>query len=122
MEIKKHLFKLIILTPIISFSQTTDSVYNYLKEIGVKHADIVTKQAILETGHFKSYSCRIRHNLFGLTRNHQLETFDNWKQSCDAYKKWVQYKYKGGDYYDFLYELGYATDPKYIQKLSKIKL
>jgi len=118
----KHLFKLAFIIPIFATAQTTDSVYNYLQQIGVKHADIVTKQAILETGHFKSYSCRVRNNLFGLTRNHKLETFDNWMESCHAYKNWIQYKYKGGDYYDFLYELGYASDPKYIQKLNKIVL
>lgn len=118
----KHLFKILLFTPGVIFSQTPDSVYNYLQQIGVKHADIVTKQSILETGHYKSYSCRVRKNLFGLTRKHKLETFDNWMQSCDAYKNWIQYKYSDGDYYDFLYELGYATDPKYIQKLHKIKL
>lgn len=104
------------------YSQTKDSVYNYLIEIGIKHPNIVLKQAILETGHFKSYSCVYRRNLFGLTRNHKLEHFDNWKLSCKAYKNWIQYKYKGGDYYDFLFELGYATDKNYIKKLNSIKI
>ena len=98
---KKHLTIMFILLQMITFAQTKDSVYNYLLKIGVKHPRIVLKQAILETGHFTSYSCRKRHNLFGLTRNHELEYFENWKESCDKYVKWVQYKYVAGDYYDF---------------------
>lgn len=113
---------ILLLITITSYSQTKDSVYSYLKEIGVKHPEIVTAQATLETGHYKSYSCRVRKNLFGLTRNHKLEYFDNWKESCRAYKNWIQYKYKGGDYYKFLINLGYASDPLYTQKLKQIRL
>jgi flagellum-specific peptidoglycan hydrolase FlgJ len=29
---------------------------------------------------------------------------------------------KGGDYYKFLKEVGYATDPNYITKLKSIKI
>lgn len=119
---KTIILTLAILTSLYSFSQTKDSVYNYLVQINVKYPEIVLKQAILETGHFTSYSCRVRKNLFGLTRNHKLESFDTWQKSCDRYIDWIQYKYKGGDYYDFLYELGYATDPNYIKKLDGIKI
>lgn len=101
---------------------TKENVYEYLVEIGCKHPEIVTAQSVLETGHFKSYSCRTRHNLFGLRYNHEYLIFDNWKQSCDAYMSKVQYKYKGGDYYTFLKELGYASDPEYINKVKSIKI
>lgn len=112
----------LILINLLAHSQTKQEVYNYLLDIDVKHPKIVLKQAILETGHFKSYSCRVRNNLFGLTRNSKIETFNSWKESCDKYKKWIQYKYKDGDYYDFLYEIGYATDKNYIKKLHNIEL
>ena len=57
---------LIVLLPIFGISQTRQEVYNYLIEIDCKYPKIVTAQAILETGHFKSYSCETRHNLFYL--------------------------------------------------------
>ncbi len=103
-------------------SPTKESVYEYLTSIDCKHPDIVTAQAVLETGHFESYSCRTRHNLFGLRYNHQYLIFDNWKESCDAYLSKIQYKYRGGDYYKFLDSIGYATDTSYIYKLKRIKL
>lgn len=112
----------LLLITSIGFSQTKDSVYNYLIEIGVKHPKIVLKQAILETGHFKSYSCRVRKNLFGITIKGKLIYCDTWQESCRKYVSKVQYKYKGGDYEDFLFELPYATDPDYIKKLNDIKI
>lgn len=110
---------------------TVKNVYAYLQEIGVHHPDIVVKQAILETGWFKSYTARTRHNLFGLTngRTRQYYAFGHWKESCLGYKKMVQYKYEkmgyqyeSGDYYRFLVKMHYASDPNYVQKLKSIKL
>jgi len=118
----KRIITLLALTPLLSYSQTKESVYNYLLDIDVKYPKIVLKQSILETGHYKSYSARVRNNLFGLTRNGKIEKFNHWKDSCIAYKNWVQYKYKGGDYHDFLFELPYATDRDYIKKLNGIRL
>ena len=111
---------LLILLPIIGISQTKQEVYNYLIEINCKYPKIVAAQAVLETGHFKSYGCKTRHNLFGLRYNHKYLIFDNWKESCDAYMSKIQYKYKSGDYYIFLNELGYASDSNYIIKIEKI--
>lgn len=116
--------RLLIIILAITFSSESpskDSVYRYLVSIGCKHPEIVTAQSILETGHYKSYSCRTRHNLFGLRYNHQYLIFNNWRESCDAYMSKVQYKYKGGDYYKFLDSIGYATDTSYIYKLKKIR-
>lgn len=113
---------IVLLFPLASFAQTKDSVLTYLKQIGVKYPKIVLKQAILETGHFTSYSCRVRKNLFGITVKGKLITCSNWQESCDRYVSMIQYKYKGGDYYDFLFELPYATDPNYIYKLDNIKI
>ena len=113
---------ILLLLPIFGIGQTKQEVYDYLVEIDCKHPDIVTAQAILETGHFKSFSCRERHNLFGLRYEHQYLIFDNWKESCDAYMSKIQYKYKGGDYYKFLVKLGYASDVEYCNKLKSIKI
>jgi len=108
----------LIILFICSEPPNKETVYNYLVSINCKYPEIVTAQAILETGHFKSYSCRKRHNLFGLKYDHKYLIFDNWKESCDAYMSKIQYKYKSGDYYTFLDELGYAKDPDYINKLK----
>jgi len=121
MKILKILL-IVLLLPIFGISQTKQEVYNYLVEIDCKYPEIVTAQAVLETGYFKSYSCKTRHNLFGLRYNHKYIIFDNWKESCDAYISKVQYKYTSGDYYIFLDELGYASDPNYINKIKNIKL
>jgi flagellum-specific peptidoglycan hydrolase FlgJ len=120
------MYKILILLflPIISFTQSKKEVYNYLVKIDCKYPDIVTSQAILETGHFKSYSCKKRNNLFGLW-NHAKQkfyNFDSWQDSCHAYLKMIQYKYKDGDYYVFLKNIGYASDSEYINKLKRIKL
>lgn len=115
-------FGVLLLIGISSFGQTKGEVYEYLVSIDCKHPEIVTAQSVLETGHYKSYSCRERKNLFGLRYNHKYLEFDKWQDSCDAYMSKVQYKYNGGDYYKFLEELGYATDPEYVKKLSGIKI
>ena len=119
---KKLLLGLLLLFAAASYGQTKDEVYDYLISIDCMHPEIVTAQAVLETGHFKSFSCRERHNLFGLRYNHQYLIFDTWQESCDAYLTKVQYKYTGGDYYEFLKEIGYATDPEYCFKLKRIKI
>lgn len=102
-------------------SPTKESVYEYLVSIDCKYPDIVTAQSVLETGHYQSYSCRTRHNLFGLRYNHKYLIFDNWRESCDAYMSKIQYKYKGGDYYEFLEDMGYAVDTNYIYKLKRFR-
>jgi len=101
--------------------QTQEEVYSYLKEIGCEHPEIVLIQARHETGNFKSYGSRVRHNLFGLWNSSEKKyyNFSCWQESCNAYLCKVQYKYTGGDYYSFLEEVGYATDSLYIKKLKK---
>ena len=94
-----------------------------LQQYEVLHRDIVIKQFILETGWGKSYNFKKRNNLFGLydSRKHAYFEFTHWTESVKGYRDLVQFKYKGGDYYKFLKELGYAEDPGYINKLKKIK-
>ena len=86
--------------------------------------EIVLKQAILETGWFRSYSCRVRNNLFGLTKpKGGYFEFNHWAESVKGYLTKVQYKLNPKEnYYKFLKRIGYATDSNYIKKLKMIKL
>lgn len=88
----------------------------------IKHPDIVYAQAILETGHFRSRNCIVKNNLFGLfdSKNKGYYFFNHWIESVEAYKDLIQCKYKGGDYFQFLIDIGYARDKRYIMKLKNI--
>lgn len=90
---------------------------------GLKHDTIILTQAKLETGNYKSYQCRVNNNLFGLYNSTKMEyyKFNHWSESVEAYKKWIQYRYKDGDYYMWLQTIGYAEDPDYISKLKWVK-
>jgi len=103
-------------------SQTIESLRTQLNASEIQHKDIVLKQAILETGWLSSYSCKNRHNLFGFRYRGKYLEFDTWQESVEYYSRWQKRHYKGGDYYKFLEDRGYATDPEYITKLKSIKL
>ena len=104
-------------------TQTLEEVRTYLEDsTEIKHKDIVLRQSILETGHYKSYSCRIRNNLFGFRYKGKYLEFNSWKESIDYYEGWQNRKYKGGDYFTFLIRVGYATDKAYVSKLKGIRL
>lgn len=104
------------------YSQTVDSVKAYLKTTDLQHQDIILKQSILETGWYKSHSCKERKNLFGFRYKGKYLEFDTWQESIHYYIGWQKRHYKKGDYYDFLNEIGYATDTEYINKLKQIKI
>ena len=93
-----------------------------LEQQGVSHPRIVIAQALLETGYFTSRVCIENNNLFGLRRPKDggYYEFDNWEESVKAYRDYVQYKYQGGDYYQFLQRIGYAEDPDYVTKVRQI--
>lgn len=88
----------------------------------IQHSDIVLAQSILETGHYRSKLCKENNNLFGLYNSKKKEyfKFTHWTESVEAYKNYIQYKYKGGDYYNFIDSIGYASDSLYIPKLKNI--
>ena len=94
-----------------------------LRQFDVKFPQIVAAQALLETGYFTSRVCLENNNLFGLRRpsNGSYYTFNSWEESVKAYKDYVQYKYKGGNYYDFLNSIGYAEDGSYISKVMNLE-
>ena len=118
--IKRWLILLALMFSLSLSAQTDQQVYDELKKYNVKYPQIVLAQAKLETGNYTSTLCKKHGNLFGLKRKNGYAKFNNWKESVKAYRDWVQYKYKGGDYYVFLKKIGYAQDPKYIVKVKEM--
>lgn len=103
---------------------TIGNLRKVLERYNIKFQKIVLAQALLETGYFSSDVCRYRNNLFGLRRpsDGSYYIFDNWQESVKAYADYVQYKYRGGDYYAFLDRIGYAEDRYYISKVRRIAM
>lgn len=101
---------------------TKELVKEACEYFGLKHSEIVVAQSILETGHYHSDNCVKYNNLFGLynSRRKQYYKFDKWWKSVIAYRDMIQYRYKGGDYYEWLQKIGYAEDPSYISKIKGI--
>ena len=103
-----------------------EGLYDALLYFNIQHPDIVYSQAILETGNFKSKLCKEHNNLFGLYNSYKFEfyRYNHWVESVIAYKEKIQNKYKvkppNEEYYKFLKNIGYATDPIYIEKLKRI--
>ena len=93
-----------------------------IREVGLSNGLIVLAQALLETGHFSSSVCKEYNNLFGLydSKNREYFRFNRWEDSVVAYQRMIQYRYKGGNYFQFLKSIGYAEDPRYIVKLARM--
>lgn len=101
------------------------NIYNLMEvmeEVGLSNQLFVLAQAVVETGHFKSHVCQEYHNLFGLRnpRTHSYYRFARWEDSVIGYQKFVQYKYKGGNYLSFLKHIGYAEAPNYVHTVAKV--
>ena len=94
------------------------NVLKELKKQNIPHAKIVLAQSKLETGGYKSKLCKTHNNIFGLKKGNSYSRYNNYVACIADYKKRISSKYKGGDYYKFLTELGYAEDPEYTQKLK----
>jgi len=104
----------------------------YIKTIGIKHGDVVLRQAICESGWGKSYLATHSHNLFGMkymkgTKGTgtlgQYTKYKSWTDSVDDYLSWQQRKYDGTpDYYTFLVKCGYCENPDYVQILKSIRV
>jgi len=101
---------------------TLSNLLEVMKEVGLSNRLIVLAQAVLETGNFSSKVCKQYNNLFGLydSRHHDYYRFEKWEDSVVAYQKFIQYRYKGGNYFQFLKRIGYAEDRHYISKVAKI--
>lgn len=104
-----------------TFVLSKESIFNLCVECDVEYPEIVAAQAVLETGHFTSRVCRENKNIFGFFNGKRYLEFNSYKECIEFYKSWQQKKYKGGDYYQFLEELPYASDTNYISKVKQIK-
>lgn len=104
------------------FKLSKENLYSELIAQKIDYPEIVLAQALLETGNFKSYSCKVRNNLFGLMRKDgTYMEFDHWTNSVHAYKKYIQkYKEVPNDYYKYLNDLGYAEDSIYVIRIKEI--
>lgn len=93
-----------------------------MEEVGVTNQIIVLAQSLLETDFFASNVCKRYNNLFGLydSRSKRYYSFERWEDSVVGYRKFIQYRYKSGNYFAFLKRIGYAEDPQYISKVGKI--
>ena len=104
------------------FKLSKENLYSELVAQEIDYPEIVLAQALLETGNFKSYSCKVRNNLFGLMRKDgTYMEFDHWTNSVHAYKKYIQkYREVPNDYYKYLNDLGYVKDSIYIIRVKEI--
>jgi len=119
------------MTCLFSSEPTPQKVYEYCIQQDILYPEIVTAQAIWETGWFNCDNCSLdKNNLFGFTTGGPYLEFEDWKSSIDYYKYWQDKFYDGErNYYDFLsciYKtntnrcIKYCTDPeKYVQCLQK---
>jgi hypothetical protein len=105
-----------------SHELTLENLMSVMDEVGISNQLFVLAQAVLETGNFGSNVCRNYHNLFGLydSRNKCYYKFARWEDSVIGYQKFIQYRYKGGNYLAFLRRIGYAEDPSYTSKVAQI--
>ena len=101
---------------------TLTNLVDVIEEIGLNNQLFVLAQAVLETGHFTSSVCKNYHNLFGLydSKHKDYYRFARWEDSVIGYQKFIQYRYKGGNYLQFLQRIGYAEDPRYTTKVAQI--
>ena len=105
-----------------SHELTLENLMSVMDEVGISNQLFVLAQAVLETGNFGSNVCRNYHNLFGLydSRNKCYYKFARWEDSVIGYQRFIQYRYKGGNYLSFLRRIGYAEDPRYTSKVAQI--
>ena len=101
---------------------TLTNLIDVIEEVGLSNQLFVLAQAVLETGHFTSTVCKNYHNLFGLydSKHKDYYRFARWEDSVIGYQKFIQYRYKGGNYLQFLKRIGYAEDPRYTSTVAKI--
>jgi len=95
-------------------SLTLNNVWKEINKAGILFPHIVYHQCLLETGNIKYVK---NNNLFGF-RGTKYLVFSNWQESVKFYRRWQIKYYRGGDYYQFLLDIGYASDEKYIFKLK----
>lgn len=110
---------------------TLKDVESLLKKYDIQYPEIVIAQIRLETGNLSSRLCKSNKNLFGMKYPKKRETtaigeqfghaqYKSYEDCISDYALWQKARYKGGDYYTFLKDIGYAQDELYINKLQQI--
>ena len=111
-------------------------VYQEIIAMGIKFADIVLAQAILESGNFKSKLAKENNNLFGMRLARVRETtakgqkygyanYLSWKDSVKDYKLWQDSVLKNKknmtrtQYLSYLNRI-YSETPNYISRIRFI--
>ena len=105
-----------------SHELTLTNLKSVIEEVGLNNQLFVLAQAVLETGNFTSSVCKNYHNLFGLydSKHKDYYRFARWEDSVIGYQRFIQYRYNGGNYLQFLRRIGYAEDPRYTTKVAQI--
>ena len=130
---KKHIF----LKSIYEKEFSIELFKEALIYAGITEPQIAFKQAVLETGNFTSELFLIGNNCFGLRQAKSRPTpsigeFDSHATYWHFYdsirdygmlQEWyINRGFNPNDYYGFLQEIGYATDPLYINKLKNLDI
>ena len=125
-----HTQEILIKQP-VNLRFTVKRFKQLLKDMNIKHPDIVYAQARLETGNFTSKIFRTNNNLFGFKVAQQRPTvcigmssghasYDSWQMSVIDYALWQSKhcaRLTHDQYIDYL-KANYAEDTNYIKKLK----
>ncbi|HVQ09456.1 MAG TPA: glucosaminidase domain-containing protein [Allosphingosinicella sp.] len=89
---------------------TTERVFQAICAAGIRHPEIVMRQALLETGNLRHPMLMTRNNLFGF-RSRAYLRFDKWQDSVAYYKRWQDRHYTNPseNYFRFLDRIRYAS-------------
>ena len=97
-----------------------ESVMDELLKQEIPFPHIVLAQSMLETGHYTSRLSKTHNNIFGMKKGNSYRKYNNYIECIADYKKRISSKYKGGDYYAFLENIGYAEDSEYCTLLKNV--
>ena len=86
-----------------SHKLTLANLIDVIEEVGLSNQLFVLAQAGLYDSKHKDYY-----------------RFARWEDSVVGYQKFIQYRYKGGNYLQFLKRIGYAEDSRYTTTVAKI--
>ena len=97
-----------------------EQVFQAICQAGIRNPTIVMRQAILETGWFRSPFLMTRNNLFAFRRGNYLR-FDHFEHSVQFYKAWQDRNMpkEVPDYFLFLDQIQYGS-PDYTSHIKNI--
>jgi len=119
------IIKLLIMT----LQPTPNRVETYAERIGISETEIVVSQSIAECGwQYESYNARERNNIFGYRGGRVTEDnpkrysiYNHWTESARAYKEWQDKVPIFGNYYEYLKQRGYSTNPEYCNYVEQVR-